>query len=736
MLHSKTKLPLSIQGKNTIINYSMKYIKAKEILEKWYKNNNIVQEKIIIQRALLMMTFYEIINKNDKYTTRHNLWENMISIFKKPLKECNKQGVKIIEEIGDTCLNISFICDSVFKKIQNLIKPMIENPDFIKLMPYVLETFEYETNDLHINNTKMFEKNKKKVNGIYYTPEDVVNFITDKAIDNYLNIIGFKDKDNKDKITSLVELRILDGACGTGVFLQNALENVIPLYKSLIDKNLNTLLNIKCPFILAISNNIYGVDKSITAVESSIFTLIISNIKYLTTSKYSPLELYKLLSLNIKCGDSITSAHLKDDNNEAEINLNYRESLRYKILNKEYDSENRKEKGRIFSYKRENYGLFYEYEFPEVFKNNKGFNCVLGNPPYAKANNLTSLQTRSYSFNNESNLFLFFIENMMKLTAEQSSSGLIVPLSFSYNSKKDYKLLRKKISGENATWEMAFFDRSPDSIFGDNVKTRVAIIFRLKDNEKNNSIQTTKLLRWNSNNRDKLFNEIKFSPAMQTNISDYIPKIQTPLELSCYKKLYNHKLRLKDIITTVSNKDLGSKISEATSDSIYFYSTAYNWIPVFIKPPKSFDKEGNEILLNSLWAINCMANKYFIFSLLTSTLTYWLWIVQGDSFHLSKTFIKELPYHNEVFSQNIIDKLTCLGRRLWDDIKTKEIYNTNSGKKIGNFSFIKSRDIILEIDKIIISELNLDNKFEDYLKKWYHYMLSAGRSDFKYSDYI
>lgn len=758
---TKNKLPLSIREKDTILKYSLEYIKAKKLIQnhEYYTALYSSKKNVYIQEILLLITFTCVLEKDSQNTSFKNqislfcdyknsndqnqsytLWAAIVHIFTNPLSFYLKSEYDIV----NYCFDVKPLPNDLVIELFKILSPMCDNSLFIDLIPYILECFEYE--DMHLDENNIISNStKKKSHGIYYTPDDVVSYIIKSTV--IKQIESLKSVNNSKIIPEyhlINNIKVIDTSCGTGVFLIKSIEKIIPEYESLISSQ-TYKPNIRCPLALTISNNIYGIDKSEKAILSCIFLILITNIRILTKSDFSPYQIYQLALLNIKCGDAITSTHATMKNYETKdtvlkMTCASRNQIREQILNNRF-SNLRVINDSIPSFESydPNAGFWFQYEFPEVFLLNSGFSCIVGNPPYAKAseNNLLLEQTRSYVTTENtisSNIYTYFVENMIRFSSRISFSGLIVPLSIAYSTSKDFVALRKLIELDPASWKFAFFDRSPDSIFGDDIKTRASVIFRTASPEYGNSIKTTKLNRWNSTNRDSLFDSINFSKSINYSIQHCIPKLESDLELEVLSILRTSRSRFGDNFKSVpKNKLLPSNNYDSW---LYLSNTGYNWVPVFLEPPISWDKDENEIISSSVWAVECKRNKYFLYSMLASTISYWFWIIHSDIFHVSKKFIESLPYDLDLFCKEAVAELISLGKLLWDEVKQNKIYKYNAGKKIGNYTYVQSQQTINQINKIIIRELNLPSKFDIFLKKWYHYMLSAGRHNFKYSEHL
>ena len=129
----------------------------------------------------------------------------------------------------------------------------------------------------------------RKEQGIYYTPTYIVDFITRRAFDAYLNNQGQPS-----------EIAVLDPACGSGSFLIRAFDRVLEMLRAKSDiyqKRLDEqgVYGVKTDIL---KNNLYGVDLDRKAIEITKLNLLL---KAAERNRKLPIE----LDSKILCGNSL-----------------------------------------------------------------------------------------------------------------------------------------------------------------------------------------------------------------------------------------------------------------------------------------------------------------------------------------------------------------------------------------------------------------------------------------------
>ncbi len=297
--------------------------------------------------------------------------------------------------------------------------------------------------------------NKRKRDGVFYTPQYITKYIVDNTVGKLcaqqktaLGIVEseyFSDQKRKketklqllEKLDSyrkwLLQITILDPACGSGAFLNAALKFLMAEHR-LIDEMEAKITGaaIVMPNIenAILENNLYGVDINDESVEIAKLSL------WLRTAK--PQRKLNSLNNNIKCGNSLIS----DPAIAGE---------------KAFD---------------------WQKEFPQVFaptgcSNKGGFDVVIGNPPYVSVEKMSTTDKEYYkntykSFYKRSDLFALFVENgLTKLTKNDSQIAFIIPSivlnNLSYSPLRDLFLDNKWLAEVSYVGGGVFADATVDT---------------------------------------------------------------------------------------------------------------------------------------------------------------------------------------------------------------------------------------------------------------------------------
>jgi type I restriction-modification system DNA methylase subunit len=240
---------------------------------------------------------------------------------------------------------------------------------------------------------KFVEKSgRRKKEGIFYTPDYVTHYIINSVLGNYLET-------NPNRLESI---KILDPACGSGAFLNQAHTFLMDEYKARYEQKMLEKQNEQSVQQLDFSdlnlaetnksillNNLYGVDLNQESVEITKLSL------WLKTAR--PSEPLQNLDATIKCGNSLVSNATVDT----------------KAFN-------------------------WDEEYKEILASG-GFDVIIGNPPYINSMQLTKMMGEEvkpyWKHNYESavgtyDIYVLFFEQAIRLLKPGGYLGFITPNKF------------------------------------------------------------------------------------------------------------------------------------------------------------------------------------------------------------------------------------------------------------------------------------------------------------------
>lgn len=139
---------------------------------------------------------------------------------------------------------------------------------------------------------KFIGKESQDKNGAYYTPTFIVDYIVAETV-------GKKLKDSND-----YGCKVLDPACGSGIFLVESLRRIIEKYISV-----NNITNTDTDDFRKVLNdivrtNIYGIDKDKSAIQVAVFSVYLTLLDYQEPADIENFKFPNLIGTNFICSDT------------------------------------------------------------------------------------------------------------------------------------------------------------------------------------------------------------------------------------------------------------------------------------------------------------------------------------------------------------------------------------------------------------------------------------------------
>ena len=353
--------------------------------------------------------------------------------------------------------NIKIDDELLFKHTQKLSHYDFQSEIDVNILGHIFENSLNELDEIkaQLEGTAIEKATtKRKKDGVFYTPKYITKYIVDNTIGKLcqdkkaeLKIVEedyFTDKKRTkttkqpllEKLTTyrnwLLQITICDPACGSGAFLNQALDFLITEHHYIDElqaKLFGDALVLSDVEKSILENNLYGVDLNEESVEIAKLSL------WLRTAQ--PNRKLNDLNNNIKCGNSlIDDATIAGDK-----------------------------------------AFHWQTAFPQIFDKG-GFDVIIGNPPYVRSRSLFEEKEKEYFINQyatssyQLDLYKLFIEKSCKIINSLGCMSFITPSVFLINEYD--KPLRKFLLNN---YNLSIIANTDENIFDDaSVKTVVFVI--------------------------------------------------------------------------------------------------------------------------------------------------------------------------------------------------------------------------------------------------------------------
>ena len=582
--------------------------------------------------------------------------------------------------------------------------------EFWDLLPYLLE--EHGTGSrasvMRDPGTKQARDAKRK-DGVFYTPSDVADYMVRHCLQ------GTGGSNGRS---------CLDPASGTGVFQLALLCAAEAEQGNGFDR-----------FDYAI-RHLHGLDVSGHALDACAFVLLQACWRDVERRGLSPWAAWHRLRMNLVQVDALTVQPWRADGAAAKTRESFSdiadrlsatpsgfvEAATAPMTQSSDDAG-------LFG----NGGVSLSELFPAV---DGGFHVLAGNPPYAAIGERTDFANLAGTFralpdsaaSARTNLFPLFIEMMWRLTTPgRAAAALVTPLSIAYHGGSQYENCRRAMSAAGGRWQFAFFDREPHALFGEEVKTRNAILFRFEDRTtplrgQLAEIETGPLRKWTSRTRNALFESIGFTALGPAIISHGIPKLGGGIQASAFCALRRVTGRLPSWCVRVGTCQPEEAIGEQSTHRVFVGGTAYNFLNVY-RCAELADDERTFPMSES--AVQCLEfrsqqDAEAVFAILSSRVVFWLWHVLGDGFHVPGWLWDEVPISRGMFDAPSLAALATHGRELWQRLREHRFTSLNGGKLTIGYRPLRCHEERDAIDALLIKSAGLPVEFLDELRSFVH----------------
>ena len=340
-------------------------------------------------------------------------------------------------------------------------------------------------------------------------------------------------------------------------------------------------------------------------------------------------------------------------------------------------------------------------EFYEIIYGNGGFDVIIGNPPYVvytKKDKTTGLSIADrYTLNNYStiesnNLYAFTIERSLTILSDKKRLGMIVPLSLT--AAKNMFVLRKMLV-ENKYCSISSYEIRPGKLFDGAKGAEQRLNIFISSNSNTSALYTTQVLRWASEHRKYLFQNINLTESI---FNQRIWRLSSPIELNIYKKY------------SVDNPIIYYTSSHSCDAELHYRSAGLRYWIIFLR--KGFNTESAS---NKCKHIISNEIADYLMAALNSNLFWWYYSLNYDMFNLTEANIFDFQLE--------FDKINDVGvftNELEEDLdRNKKVSNIvrSNGETNNSFAYQKklSKSIVDKIDKMLAKHYSFTDEEIDFL---------------------
>lgn len=332
----------------------------------------------------------------------------------------------------------------------------------------------------------------------------------------------------------------------------------------------------------------------------------------------------------------------------------------------------------------------------EMMPESKGSATITtGNPPYVRVQS-SDFENLGFYSNKCGNLSAYFLEQAINITQIGKVVCQIVPLSITQSERM--LPIRQVLQRRCSSLDIESYDCVPGYLFdqgkiGSNsnssITQRVAII-NAKTGPENISVETSRLIRWGSKERNILFEnieKIKISDSYHENFR--FPMIGNNRTSRILSQISSTNRNLEELLVS------HSKMSLFIPKAIRYFTTASRTslnrseLEIFLKDSKSRDLV--QVLVNS---------SYF----------YWYWRITGSGFQVNKSTLYNLPIPSLEQQEKYLNRVQNMSKRLQRRRLKLMVYKENKGL-ISNIKYDNDKKLMKALDSLILDLFEVKEEY-------------------------